>query len=265
MTPKVKRRVLIKDLSGQCYYWFWFKQQKKEGSIYCGWPDFDVTRWGVIRGEGMIITTTPIGGVQKLTLHKSGVVKFDHDKKSDDPHRIEGYPLYNYEERTGGARHMFTCIVAQPKQVPHQNAPNGREGDITITTPVAGTMGYMFFAVPHIGEPPLQLHFKKRMTLDLESRIGDVMTMPNLAAIIPMLYHDIMCICYTSQGLRAAKPLTHVFYTEGRDVVMPLCDKPETGTLQAHILSPGYMLEGRDFTIKMELPLGLRLEGGMPK
>jgi hypothetical protein len=162
------RRIFITQNKTDYFKIFSFVQEE-DGSIYCHWPNFSTTKWISVTNHSnelkLSISDTPINS-PKLSLHGSGVVKFKQNDFSTDENRIKGSHLINFEHSQIGARHLFTSLICEPKDL-SPNSPFGkRPSDSPIYTHALKPFVLACFAIPQ-QTIPLKLHFQPSFNIDL--------------------------------------------------------------------------------------------------
>ena len=83
------------------YFKIFSFSQRKDGDIYCHWPNFSETKWVALINHNEELSVnffnTP-SNAQKLSIHRSGVAKHRQNDPDFDPTRIFGSHLLNVEK-----------------------------------------------------------------------------------------------------------------------------------------------------------------------
>ncbi|NNV53871.1 hypothetical protein [Limnovirga soli] len=125
--------------------------QEKDGSIYISWPDFENTRWFLIKeSQAEIVAieaTSP--GEGKFTVHGSGQAGFrEHTGRYDKTILFHGNQLVNSDQNSFGIRHLFTIQLPEPSFIPPNSPYLNRKTDYSILASHVVPSILIFFAIP---------------------------------------------------------------------------------------------------------------------
>lgn len=208
-----KTRIFITQ-NKEDYFKIFSFEQKKDGSIYCGWPSFSDTKWISVTENSnelkLRISETPSNS-SKLSLHGSGVVKFKQNDFATDENRIKGSHLINFERSQIGARHLFTSFICEPTDLSPDSPFGKKSGDSPIYTHALKPFVLACFAIPQQATP-LKIHFQPSFSIDLfEQDFSKDIGFGNFS----LAYHDIFWFAYRTKNMDRWPKSTHIFYHDG--------------------------------------------------
>jgi hypothetical protein len=249
-----KRRVFISSNRTNFFKIFSFVQEE-DGDIYCHWPNFSSTKWLYVSSHeeelNMQIANTPENS-QKLSLHRSGVVKFKQREQEKDLSRIKGNHLLNFERNEIGARHLFTSFLSEPQDLSPNSPFGNRPSDSPIFCDEIKPFTIMFFAIPQ-QTIPVRIHFHPSFNIDYFEDFKKDLGFGNLS----LAYHDIFWFAYRTKNMKKWPKHTHVFYHDGHLVPLFLGGaqiEEKLATMNIALQEPTYKLEGSDLYITLAFP-----------
>jgi hypothetical protein len=248
------RRVFLSSNRKDFFKIFSFAQEEA-GDIYCHWPKFSETKWlsvSTIEGALNIQITETSENSQKLSLHRSGVVKFKQRDETPDSNRIKGDHLINFESNEIGARHLFTSFVSEP-QDQSANSPFGkRPSDSPIFCNEIRAFTIMFFAIPQ-QTIPVHTHFLPSFSMNYFEDFRKDIWFGNFS----LAYHDIFWFAYRTKTMTKWPKQTHIFYHDGYLVPLFLGSAPveeKLAQLKVTLQEPTYRLNGNNLYITLNFP-----------
>ena len=247
------RRVFINK--GQDYYQIFSFTQHKDGSIYCGLPEFPEIVWMSIQNEGGtpgLIIVDPLAEDGKLSIHGSGMTTH-RPHKDTKGHRlvVNGNYLKTTDDNKYGVRHLFSCFLQEPRHIPTNSPAFNRKTDYVLNN-IEPTKPFtmVFFAVPGLS------NFQVR--IDASFHIDEVTKLPPEASFgnFSLLYHNIVWFYYRTTHMEHWPVQSRICYYDGFKVPMFIGESQDSNIKEAkcklEIRHPDYKLE--ENMLKVYLP-----------
>ncbi|MEF3691703.1 MAG: hypothetical protein V3574_01435 [Candidatus Moraniibacteriota bacterium] len=239
-----RSRIFIKDIENKSWQLFSLEQNKKDGSIYLGSPEFTNFEWLSFKVDNGVLSSFKVqqDNDGHLSFHGSGQV---HVKSGDEKYKlsIKGQHLLKREENDISLRHLFTLFPKKPEYIPISEALNRKSDQVVNSSESLKPFVAVAFALPRMG---LKLNFMMSFNIDeLENIPGGVLG----THLFPLVHHDIFMVFYRTKFMDEWPKRTMLQYLDGVTVPM-FIGKPEK-MLNVQYRIPKFDLKGNELSIEL--------------
>jgi hypothetical protein len=246
-----RRRIFIRYCNSLTFQAFSFSQ-KKDGDIYCSWPNFNESLWlKVSKDDSSIAAFKSTLDSKKLSLHRSGITKYYQNDNLNDSVRIEGMFLIDHKNQEIGARHLFTIYPTEPKKISINSLYGKREGDVLINSTEYHPFVLMFFAIP---QQPMPLKPRIEAIFNINDFPNGI---PNIGCeSFSLAYHNILWVAYRTKNMDHWPLSNLVSFHDGYYVPTFLGDESSENEnnpkMKVGLEEPHYQLNGVDFKLTLK-------------
>ncbi|MCH7493003.1 hypothetical protein IID19_05485 [Patescibacteria group bacterium] len=239
-------RIFIEDSTRTPWQLFTLSQNKRDGSIYLGSPDFGNYEWlsfNFPKGKPVPI---------KIQQDQNGHISFHglgqtHVRAEDNSKQlvISGHYLLKPASQEISLKHLFTVMPKQPEHVPFSPALT-KKGDqlIKSSKPIRPFVAVVF-ALPRKG---LKINFQGSMHVDEMEEIPGTFLGWHL---FPLIHHDIFIFFYYTKYMSSWPKRSILQYWNG--VIVPVFKGRPNRMIQVDFVLPKYQLTGDQLTIKIHM------------
>lgn len=243
-------RVFIKDLDASTWQLFSLSQNKNDGSIYLGSPEFTAFEWLTFKVENNELK--PFKIVQNsdghLSVHASGQTRITSSGYNEKL-IINGHHLLKKVEKDISLRHLFTMFPRKPDKNPGSIA-GARKSDVIInTSKKIRPFVIVAYALPRVG---LKVNFQASFCID-DLEPEDI---PGILGVItfPLILHDVFMIVYRTKFMDKWPKKHMVQYTDG--VVVPMFFGESGRKIRVEFKIPEFSLQNNELGIKIQCARG---------
>ncbi len=239
-------RIFLEDVSGTPWQLFTLSQNKRDGSIYLGSPDFGDYEW--LSFDFQDGKPTPI----KIQQDKNGHISFHglgqtHIRTEDNSKKlvISGHYLFKPESKEISLKHLFTVMPKQPDYIPYSPAL-ARKGDQLIKSKKSlRPFVAVALALPRKG---LNLNFQPSMHVDeMEEIPGSFLGFH----LFPLIHHDIFIFFYYTKHMKTWPKRNMLQYWDG--VLIPIFKGRANKMIQVDFILPQYQLTENNLTVTLHM------------
>lgn len=245
ITPGNNRcRIFIQDTEQKAWQLFSLEQNKQDGSIYLGSPEFTSFEWLTFEIKDNQLQPFKVQQDKEghLSFHGHGQV---HVKNKNEKYQlaIPGQHLLKLAENDISLRHLFTLFPKKPEYIPNSKALNRRSDQLVQSNQPLKPFVVVAFALPRVG---LELNFQMGMQIDdMENISGDFLGMH----LFPLVHHDIFLFFYRTKNMDEWAKRTMLQYFDGVHVPV-FIGKPEK-SLYVEFRLPKFNLEDKKLQIQL--------------
>ncbi len=241
-----KCRIFLEDVSGSPWQLFSLTQNKRDGSIYLGSPDFGNYEWLSINFlDGNL---TPI----KIQQDQNGHISFHglgqtHVKAEDNSKQliISGHHIFKPELKEISLKHLFTVMPKKPEYMPLSPALARKSDQLIKSSKPIRPFVAVAFALPQKG---LKIEFQGAMHIDdMEEIPGSFLGWH----IFPLIHHDIFIFFYYTKHMELWPKKNMLQYWDG--VLVPVFKGRENNMVQVNSIIPQYELTDDKLKIIMNM------------
>lgn len=239
-------RIFLEDVSGTPWQLFTLSQNKRDGSIYLGSPDFGDYEWLSLNFQDG--KPTPI----KIQQDQNGHISFHglgqtHVRTEDNSKKlvISGHYLLKPSSQEISLKHLFTVMPSQPDHVPYSPALARKSDQLIKSSKPIRPFIAVAFALPRKG---LKLNFQPSMHVDeMEEIPGSFLGWH----IFPLIHHDIFVFFYYTKHMGSWPKRNMLQYADG--VLVPIFKGRTNRMIQVDFILPQYKLTGDQLTIILHM------------
>ncbi len=239
-------RIFIEDVNGTPWQLFSLSQNKKDGSIYLGSPDFGDYEW--LSFEFLEGKPVPI----KIKQDENGHVSFHglgqtHVRTESNTKQlvIQGHYLLKPDSQEISLKHLFTVMPKQPEHVPPSPALARKSDQLVKSSKPICPFVAVVFALPRKG---LKINFQGSMHIDEMEEVPGAFLGWHL---FPLIHHDIFIFFYYTKHMDEWPKHNMLQYLDG--VLAPVFKGRPNRMVQVDFVLPQYHLSENELTIGMHL------------
>lgn len=208
-----RSRFFIRDIEDKSWQLFSLSQNKKDGSIYLGSPEFTSFEWLTFEIKDDSLKPFKVQQDQDghVSFHGHGQV---HIKPKEGVYQlpIQGQHLLKLAESDISLRHLFTLFPKKSKHVPVSGALKRKGDQIVQSNEKFRPFVVVAFALPRTG---LQISFQMSFEIDdLETFPGGMLG----SHLSPLVHHDIFMIFYRTKNMNDWPKRSMLQYSDGVSV-----------------------------------------------
>jgi len=244
MKQSNKRRIFVK--AENILYQIFSFDQHKDGSIYCGMPEFSEAQWMTVfkhNQEPKLIIAPPLQKDGKFSVHGSGMTTYRaHSEPKGHQLIAKGNWLLHGEKEKIGLRHLFTASPSKPKK---NYSLSPRESDYIINMNELKPFVLIFIAIPG-----------RKFTIDLKAHFhaSDITVPPNVQwHYFGLRDHNIVWFMYSTKNMEKWPMNTQVCYYDGYWIPAFIgVDQNETeGRYRVELNKPAYEVNDDRLSISL--------------
>lgn len=233
-------RIFIQDVKNQAWQLFSLEQNKRDGSIYLGSPEFTSFEWITFCFNDGNPTAFKVAQDKEghLSIHGHGQAQIRNvNEKYQWP--IRGQHLLRSTESEISLRHLVTIFPKRPEHVPPSEALK-RKGDYIFQfNDLLQPFVMIAFALPR----ELNVHFKTSFDVERLNLVGTVK--------FPLVHHSILWVFYRTQFMDLWPKKTMLQYGNGVNVPLFFGEPDQMITVQFR--QPLFSLQDKTITIDLSL------------